>query len=989
MKRCIATLLVAVLLIGLLPVMSAQASTQYATVVGGWLRLRSGASFNATTIASYYTGTEIKLLGSTGNWYKVQTPDGRQGYMYADFLSVGGTVSGSTNATVISGNGYGVRLRRGPSTSYSVIGKYPVGTRAQILQSGNYWCRIAINGTTGYMMTEFLSKDGTTTPTYEGDAVIWSGNGYGVRLRTGPSKSYSKIGTYSVGTPVKVLKKGAVWDYIQIGSRVGYMMNEFLIYNQNNSISAVTINNMKPVIGNILAIRTVDPSAATVTYEWMRKDADGNVSVVGTNASYTVTASDAGCTLQLKVTGRGSYTGTAVSGYTSKVENSRILNGVTLDNLSPVIGDKLTPTVDPADATYNCTWEVNGKTYTGNAYTVSEADKGYPVKLTVKGSGAFEGSEVTVETSAVLEKGTVSSVVIVNETSSAGSAPNVGDKLSAQLVPSTATVAYVWNVMNGSTVVKTITDPTLPVVSDYDGCIIQRRVVGTGNYTGEATASTEAVSNRTQLTGVTINGDAQPVYKNGTGSTLTAKAAPEGATAEYKWFAGETEVGTGDTYTITAADSGKTITVKASGTGNYCGSATSTATAAVALAHTSYEAKASGTNIVGYDYAVEFVGDGTEPSTWTLTANIPGMTVSGSKISGKPTAAGEYKINLKVSNAAGEVAFGDYTVTILPEQVKPVVTAPSQTTFYVGEAVGSVAFSATEGPINSWTVEGTLCPGLSLDTATGVLGGTPSVAGEYTITVKAKNKAGESDGAAYTFKVVEKLSINGYNTEYTFESGSDVQLNLTAAGGSGAYSWVVSPDDSFQISGGVVTAIDPALADGTYVITVTAADAADATLTRTTENITITIASAPAQTQQEQPQVSDVEIGYLEAYSFLPDQLVTMTLTADGGSGYYLWTLPEVEGFDNSLFQVDEYGVVTALGTLEAGSYEICVTVTDAQDTSRSFTTEVITVTIAAAESVPEESSLEDATEGTEGEEEYLPDEEGAGEELPGEETGE
>ena len=959
MKRCIATLLVAVMLIALLPVMSASASSQYATVVGGWLRLRAGASFNADTIASYYTGTEIKLLGSTGNWYKVQTPDGRQGYMYADFLSVGGTVSGTANATVISGNGYGVRLRRGPSTSYSVIAKYPVGTRAQILQSGKYWSRIAINGTTGYMMSEFLSKDGTTTPTYEGDAVIWSSNGYGVRLRTGPDKSYSKIGTYSVGTPVKILKKGVTWDYIQIGSRVGYMMNEFLIYNKDNSISAVTINNTKPVIGNILAIRTVTPSAATVTYEWMRKDADGNVTVVGTNASYTVTAADSGCTLQLKVTGRGSYTGSAVSGYTAKVEAGRVLNGVTLDNLSPVIGDKLTPTVDPADATYTCTWEVNGKSATGSTYTVTEADKGYPIKLTVKGSGAFEGSTVSVDTAAVLEKGTVTSVVIVNETSSGSTAPNVGDKLSAQVVPGTASVAYVWNVMDGSNVIKTITDPTLTVISDYEGYTIQLRVVGSGNYTGEATATTEAVSNKTQLTGVTINGDAQPVFKNGTGSMLTAKAAPEGATAEFKWFAGETEVGSGDTYTVTAADSGKTITVKASGTGSYCGSATSTATAAVAVSHTAYEAKASGTNIVGYDYAVEFVGNGTEPSTWTLTADIPGMTVSGSKISGKPTTAGDYKINLKVSNAAGEVAFGDYTVTILPEQVKPVVTAPAQTTFYVGEAVSGVTFTATEGPINSWSVEGSLCPGLSLDTATGAISGTPSAAGEYTITVKAKNKAGESDGAAYTFKVIEKLSINGYNTEYTFESGAAVQLNLTAAGGSGSYTWVVSPDDAFQISGGVVTAIDPALAEGTYVITVTAADAADATLTKTTENISITIAATFS--ADEEPQVDPVSITYEESYTFLPDQLVSMDLTGTGGSGVYLWALPEVEESSNALFTVDANGVVTPVGTLAEGTYKFCVTVTDANDPTSSFTTKLIILTIAAAEeSTPEAASLDE-----------------------------
>ena len=82
MKRFLAVLLVAVMLLSVLPATSMAAS--YATVVGGWLRLRSAPNFSASTITSYYTGTQVQILGSSGGWYKVQTPDGRTGYMYGD-----------------------------------------------------------------------------------------------------------------------------------------------------------------------------------------------------------------------------------------------------------------------------------------------------------------------------------------------------------------------------------------------------------------------------------------------------------------------------------------------------------------------------------------------------------------------------------------------------------------------------------------------------------------------------------------------------------------------------------------------------------------------------------------------------------------------------------------------------------------------------------------------------------------------------------------
>ena len=135
MKRLLSILLTITLLAGLtaFPI-SAGAASEYATVEGGWLRLRDGASFNAYTVSSYNVGTIVEILGTNGDWYKVKTPDGTVGYMYSKYLARGGSYyddttypyTGKTNATIISANGYGVRLRSGPSTSYRIIRKYPV-----------------------------------------------------------------------------------------------------------------------------------------------------------------------------------------------------------------------------------------------------------------------------------------------------------------------------------------------------------------------------------------------------------------------------------------------------------------------------------------------------------------------------------------------------------------------------------------------------------------------------------------------------------------------------------------------------------------------------------------------------------------------------------------------------------------------------------------------------------------------------------------------
>lgn len=487
MKRFLAVLLVAVMLMSILPATSMAAS--YATVVGGWLRLRSAPNFNAATITSYYTGTQVQIISSSGGWYKVQTPDGRIGYMYGDYLRVGGSIPSEGTAYVTSYNGYGVRLRTGPGTGYRIIRTYAVGTPVTVLERGTYWSRISIGGTVGYMMSQFLHF-GSDYPD-DGNvlcyATIWSSNGYGVRLRTGPSKSYSKIGVYSVGTKVAVLQKGAVWDRIRVGSRVGWMMNEFLIYHENNEVTSVTLNNYMPVVGSVLSMQAISPSTATVSYEWLV----GGV-LKSTNTTYTVDANDVGKTIQLRVTGTGSYKGTVTSAATNAVVSNTVLTGVTLNTIAPVVGDVMTATLNPAGASVIYAWKVGGYQVSNAAtYTVTANDVGKQIELIVTGTGVYSGTKSSGLTAAVSASRAIADVTIRNETNpTAGAAPSVGDKLTAVPSPAQATVTYQWK--RDGAAISGATAASYTVAAEDQGHKLSVTVTGTGSYTGTDTSSQTA-----------------------------------------------------------------------------------------------------------------------------------------------------------------------------------------------------------------------------------------------------------------------------------------------------------------------------------------------------------------------------------------------------------------------------------------------------------------------------------------------------------------
>ena len=239
-------LLIALMILSALMLPCTDATAEQTGVVkGGWLILRAAPSFSGTIKSSYPSGTIVRITGKIGSWYAVTAPDGLTGYMLGDYLQIygggGGFVPVESTAYVTSSNGLNVRLRSGPGKGYSILASYAPGTKCTILSAGNNWCRIQIGAYTGYMMTRYLTNTPyvpTPTPqpqpepSGEYQVYVTSKNGKGVNLRSGPAKTYSSIGFYSVATPAMMITKGKAWSYIRIGNRYGYMMTQFLTENE-------------------------------------------------------------------------------------------------------------------------------------------------------------------------------------------------------------------------------------------------------------------------------------------------------------------------------------------------------------------------------------------------------------------------------------------------------------------------------------------------------------------------------------------------------------------------------------------------------------------------------------------------------------------------------------------------------------------------------------------------------------------------------------
>lgn len=402
-------------------------------------------------------------------------------------------------------------------------------------------------------------------------ATVQSGNQYGVRLRLGPGTNYASQTTLPSGTVVTVLEQGTIWTRIQAGTLSGYMMSKFLVSSSGSSTSsAPSLGSATVFAGNGLRtwLRTAPNGRRLGLY------CDGTpLTILGYKGEWTrvMIGSSVGYMMTKYIALPAPTPAPTPIPYSA-------LTKVELNYEYPLVGDTLLATVTPAHATVTYQWyrdSVGGKKLsTAAAYTPTAADAGHKICVEVTGTGQWAEQKVSVLSQPVTKERKIAGVMIVN-TNTDHTAPLAGDILKAVVAPSSATATYSWRVAG----VEKGTEATYVVQASDSNKQIQVYATGTGDFSGQAASDmTAPVADALALKEVKLS-TSFPVV----GQAVSASVTPSSATASYVWYVDGIKMGTGATYTPTAFDMGKAITVKATGTDKCAGTVESNASQPVKM----------------------------------------------------------------------------------------------------------------------------------------------------------------------------------------------------------------------------------------------------------------------------------------------------------------------------------------------------------------------------------------------------------------------
>ncbi len=257
-----------------------------------------------------------------------------------------------------------------------------------------------------------------------------------------------------------------------------------------------------------------------------------------------------------------------------------------------------------------------------------------------------------------------------------------------------------------------------------------------------------------------------------------------------------------------------TVTISAT---NGAGTGSATLALTIAPPTPAITSALTASGAVGAEFAYQITASNS-PTSYDATGLPSGLVVNTTSgvISGTPAATGTSAVTISATNSGG-TGSASLTISI---NAKPAITSAATASCTLGAAF-SYQITASNGPTSFGASP--LPAGLSVDTASGAINGTPTAAGVTTATITATNSAG-SGAATLTNTIIPASPAITSALTASGATGQPFSYQITASNGPASFNASGLPNGlAVNATSGLVSGTPSAAA--TTVITVSASNA--------------------------------------------------------------------------------------------------------------------------------------------------------------------
>ncbi|WP_027634611.1 SH3 domain-containing protein [Clostridium hydrogeniformans] len=213
------------------------------------VNVREEATAESRILGLVYRDEEVRINFTKGEWsnvtFKTINGESKTGFMKGEYLTPIESGQDDSN-TVTGGKGKVVnvttnlRMRKGPGTSYDVVGVLYPNDTFDVIEKNDKWYRISKNGVEGYIHGDYVEiiKNGgseITTPPVT-PPVVENKESKGqvvnvtsaLRMRSGAGTNFSILDSLSENDTFDILGKENGWYKIKYKNKVGYVHGDYV-----------------------------------------------------------------------------------------------------------------------------------------------------------------------------------------------------------------------------------------------------------------------------------------------------------------------------------------------------------------------------------------------------------------------------------------------------------------------------------------------------------------------------------------------------------------------------------------------------------------------------------------------------------------------------------------------------------------------------------------------------------------------------------------